>query len=248
MQHQRTAVLVCLSVFSLPLLAADFDMKCHPFKSIEVKRPIDTKCGPTGDAGAKKALDLQDEAKDNFCAKGTAPKDLHFADYPAMQASAQKALGGAHYEPPTSRAKLQKLGEGKLVRIVGYVDRARYSDVEKGESVNCNLNGDIDNDVHIPLLEKPGQDECASVTAEVSPHYRPNAWTPANLNKQKLPVRITGQLVFDAEHKPCSKGKVEEPKRQSVWEVHPVYNIETCTAKKASDCVATNDKVWKALK
>ena len=247
MQHQRTAVLVCLLAFSLPLLAVDFDMKCHPFKSIEVKRPIDSKCGPTGDAGTKKALALQDEAKDNFCAKGKV-KDLHFADYPKMQAAAEKALGGAHYEPPTNRAALHKLGEGTLVRIVGYVDRARYSDVEKGESVNCNLSGDIDNDVHIPLLQKPGQDECKSVTAEVSPHYRPNDWTPGNLNKQKMPVRITGQLVFDAEHKPCTGTKVEEPKRQSVWEVHPVYKIETCTAKSAKDCVATNDKVWAALK
>lgn len=245
-QRSGSLSLVCLLLFAIPVLADDFDMKCHPFASIEVKRPIDSKCGPTGDAGPKDALALQDEAKDNFCASGT-PKELAFADYPKMQAAAQKALGGANYKPPTSRAALQKLGEGKLVRLVAYVDRARYSDVEKGESVNCNLGGDPDNDVHIPLLAKPGEDECTSVTAEVSPHYRPDAWTPENLNKQTMPVRITGQLAFDAEHKPCTKTKVEEPKRQSVWEIHPVYKIETCTAKSAADCVAGDDSVWTAL-
>jgi hypothetical protein len=245
MHLRSTLSVVCLLAF--PLLAADFDIKCHPFQSIEVKRPIDSNCGPTGDAGSKKGLAAQDQAKDNFCAKGT-PKVLTFADYPKMQAAAEKALGGAHYTPPASRAALQKLGEGSLVRIVAYVDRARYSDTEKGESVNCNLGGDTDNDVHIPLVQKPGNAECTSVTAEVSPHYRPNAWTPANLNKQKLPVRITGQLLFDAEHHPCTKTKVEEPKRQAVWEIHPVYNVELCTAKSASACKATDDSVWKQLK
>jgi hypothetical protein len=243
---RRPTYLVCLLAFAFPLLAVDFDMKCHPFQSIEVKRPIDSKCGPTGDAGSKKALALQDAGKDNFCAKGT-PKEMQFADYPKLQAAAQKALGGPSYKPPTSRAALQKLGEGTLVRIVAYVDRARYSDVEKGESVNCNLSGDIDNDVHVPLLAKPGENECTSVTAEISPHYRPNAWTPGNLNKQTMPVRITGQLLFDAEHKPCTKTKVEEPKRQSVWEIHPVYKVELCTAKSASGCVATDDSVWTPL-
>lgn len=244
---RRATFLVCLLAFAFPLLAVDFDMKCHPFQSLEVKRPIDSQCGPTGDAGSKQGLALQDLAKDNFCAKGTL-KVLTFADYPKMQAAAQKALGGANYKPPTNRAALQKLGEGTLVRIVAYVDRARYSDVEKGESVNCNLSGDTNNDVHIPLIGKPGADECTSVTAEISPHYRPNAWTPGNLNKQKLPVRITGQLMFDAEHKPCTKTKVEEPKRQSVWEIHPVYNVELCTAKKASGCEASDDSVWTQLK
>lgn len=251
---RRASVSVCLLVFAFPLLADDFPMKCHPFKSIEVKHPIDSSCGLTGDAASKAklppqeraALDVQDAAKNDFCAKGTR-KELQFADYPKMQAAAEKALGGADYKPPTSRDALKKLGEGKLVRIVAYVDRARYSDVDSGESVNCNDKGDIDNDVHIPLLAKPGEDECTSVTAEISPHYRPKAWTPENLNKQTMPVRITGQLLFDAEHHPCTKTKVEEPKRQSVWEIHPVYKVELCSAKKASDCVATDDSVWKPL-
>jgi hypothetical protein len=32
-----------------------------------------------------------------------------------------------------------------------------------------------------------------------------------------------------------------------VWEIHPVYKVELCTAKSASDCVATNDGVWSLL-
>lgn len=243
---RRTASVVCLLVSAFPLLAADFEMKCHPFASLEVKRPIDSKCGARGDAGSKQALALQDQAKDNFCATGT-PRSMQFADYPQMQAAAETTLGGEDYNPPKSRAGLEKLGEGKLARIAAYVDKARYSDTTNGESVNCNLSGDTDNDVHIPLIAQPGDAECTSVTAEVSPHDRPNAWTPENLNKQTKPVRITGQFFFDAEHHPCTATKTEEPKRQSVWEIHPVYKIETCTAKRADDCLASDDSVWALL-
>lgn len=221
--------------------------KCSlPFAKIAAKQPVDAKCGMSGDATG--ALGQQDLAKNNFCASGKTVT-LTFADYAPLQAAAEKILG-PHYSPPADRTKLRDLvtlhgtrvGEGDVVRLVAYVDRARYSDVEKGESVNCHLTGDSNSDVHIPLIQNKGDDECTSVTAEISPHFRPAAWTATNLNNLTVPVRVTGQLFFDGSHKPCMPGKVENPKRQSVWEIHPVYAVDVC--KVANHCDPANDRNW----
>ena len=247
----NVALTTGLSLVLAPALLADtLQPACPlPFKAVSKMQPIDAKCGLSGNASG--ALGAQDQAKNNFCATG-APVTLQFADYPALQAAAEKLLGAA-YKPPADRKGLRNIqtvrgtpvGEGTVVRIAAFVDRARYSDVEKGESVNCNLTGDANNDVHIPLVAKTGDDECTSVTAEISPHFRPAAWTPGHLNALGRAVRITGQLFFDASHKPCTKDKVEEPKRQAVWEIHPVYAVEVCTS--AQGCDAATDSQWQPL-
>lgn len=222
---------VLLAAFGLALYAEPLKPKCPlPFAPIATSTSIDSKCGVSGDASG--ALSAQDDVKNNFCATGEAFA-LSLEDYAPLQAAAQKALG-ANYSPPKSRTKLRdivelrgtKVGEGDVVQLIAYVDHARYSDVEDGESVNCHLTGDPDSDVHIPLVEAKGDEECTSVTAEISPHFRPASWTAENLNKLTAPVRITGQLFFDASHKPCTKGKTENPQRRAVWEIHPVYAIE----------------------
>jgi hypothetical protein len=219
------------------------------------KQPIDATCGMDGDAAVKPALDAQDRVKNNFCAAGT-PVVLTFDVYPALQAAADKALGGPGYKPPLDRSGLRNLyswkgktiGEGTLVTLVAFVEKAHYSDVDKGESVNCNLKGDSVNDIHVPLVAIAGQDECQSVTAEVSPHFRPAAWTAGAVNKSKNPMRFTGQLLFDAEHHPCTKTQVEEPKRQAVWEIHPVYAIDVCVNKTIAQCDPGVAKNWMPLK
>ena len=245
-----TLACLTLAALGLPAHADSLKPTCAlPFASIATTQPIDAKCGLSGDASS--ALGAQDAVKNNFCAGGKAVT-LSFADYAPLQAAAEKKLG-AHYAPPPNRSVLRdlvplrgtKVGEGDVVRLVAYVDRARYSDVEKGESVNCHLTGDPNSDVHIPLVQKKGDAECTSVTAEVSPHFRPASWTATNLNNLTVPIRITGQLFFDASHKPCVGTKVENPQRQSVWEIHPVYAIDVC--KTAGHCDPSNDTQWVAL-
>jgi hypothetical protein len=246
------SIFVCLALSALGLSARGAELKPNctlPFAKIATKATIDANCGVSGDATG--ALAQQDEVKNDFCAKGKAFA-LTFDDYAPLQNAAVAKLG-AQYTPPANRSVLRdlvtlrgsKIGEGDVVRIVAYVDRARYSDVEDGESVNCHEKNDPDNAVHIPLVQKQGDDECTSVTAEISPHFRPVSWTPANLNNLTVPVRITGQLFFDGSHKPCAEGKTENPKRRAVWEIHPVYAVEVC--KVANQCNATNDKNWIAL-
>ena len=237
------------------LSAATFRPPCKlPFASIATSQAIDHECPESGTTTTP-ALTAQDSAKNNFCATGK-PVVLTFGDFPGLQAAGDKVLGGPHYEPPPTRNGLRnlkyqlrghKIGEGTLVTIVGYVEAAHYSDVSDGEGVNCRLLGDANNDVHIPVVAVPGSDECTSVTAEISPHFRPAVWTPGNVNRPKVPLRFTGQLFFDAEHRPCAGNTASGPKRQSVWEVHPVYAIDVCTATEASKCDAANAEVWKPL-
>src|ERR1041385_1891466 len=126
---------------------------------------------------------------------------------------------------------------------------AHYSNVTGGESVNCKQSGQENNDIHIVVAEKE-QDradeskECDSVTAEMSPHFRPAAWNQDDLNARNTHLfRFTGQLFFDASHRPCS-GNSGSPKRSSIWEIPPVYNLEICGSANNSDCKIDSDENW----
>ena len=126
-----------------------------------------------------------------------------------------------------------------------------------GEAVDCD-SPELDwNDIHIALCptEDVNTDECSTVTAEISPHYRPAVWSrfhdgqntdveavlPGLLRHKVVQnheegtapvrVRLTGPLFYDASHRPCSfdGAKVVErhgPERRTIWEIHPIYRIE----------------------
>lgn len=204
---------------------------------------IDSQCGLAGAGTGPEGA--QNSTKNNFCAKGT-PQTITIDDLKQLQAQVEKNpainFGSANKGtrkkgPTTNRAPLKKLGEGKLVTLKAFVLIARQ---EGGESVNCGKN--VPNqpafhDIHISLVSsKDVDDECSGVVAEMSPHHRPDSWTHANVDKvqtEKLPVRVTGQLYFDSSHFPCTNGQGAgegNPKRISLWEIHPIYKFEVCTA------------------
>ena len=204
---------------------------------------IDKQCGLTGSGTG--AEGVQDSVKNNFCATGT-PKTMTIASMTSLQAKVEKNgsinfgsanKGKTKKGPTTNRAPLKKLGEGSLVTLRAFVLIARQ---EGGESVNCGKNvpdQPLFHDIHISLVSTADEtDECSGVVAEMSPHHRPDSWTHANVEKvarEKLPVRVTGQLYFDSSHFPCSGGQGAgqgNPKRVSLWEVHPIYKFEVCTA------------------
>lgn len=216
---------------------------------------IDAQCGVSGSGiGAE---GQQDMVKNNFCAQGT-PKIMTIADLTNLQAQVEKnpsinfgdENGPTRKKgPTTNRAPLKKLGEGRLVTLKAFILIARQ---EGGESVNCGKNvpdQPLFHDIHISLVaskDTSPDDECSGVVAEMSPHHRPDNWTHANVDKvsrAKLPVRVTGQLYFDSSHFPCSGGKGvrSNPKRVSLWEIHPIYKFEVCTA----DCDGTG--TWVTL-
>lgn len=139
-------------------------------------------------------------------------------------------------------------GEGTIVTFAAFIEEAHFADVASGEDVNCSMKGAPNNDVHIALARSAGEtDECKSVTAEMSPHFRPPLWAEKVLNSIKNPVRITGHLMFDASHHPCADGKRPNPKRMSSWEIHPVYNVEVCRKASLASCKADDDSVWQSL-
>jgi hypothetical protein len=162
------------------------------------------------------------------------------------------------------------IGEGDKVQIVALMEDPHYSDVGvgKGEDVNCHDETEAGNDIHINLVEslvppKPGKNDsnaaqkraarnrvlCTGIVAEVIPHFRPTAFEVnilAPIADQHVPVRISGQLFFDASHHPC-RGSAPgrgDPARASLWEIHPVYSIDVCKNRKLDECSATDEAVW----
>jgi len=149
------------------------------------------------------------------------------------------------------------------------MDDPHPADLGSGEDVNCTQKKAPENDVHINLTESavpppvkkldPDKEakraarnaalcDAKAVIAEVIPHYRPAAYEPQNLiplAQQHTPVRISGQLFFDAAHRPCH-GSVpgDSSVRGSLWEIHPIYSIEVCRHKTLADCPATATDVW----
>src|SRR5262249_49728773 len=138
------------------------------------------------------------------------------------------------------------------------------------ESCNCgnvNKTAEDANDLHLVLIRyipqhasccKPTKHppaECKtakeesrehkSVTAEISPHFRPDEWNVDRLCKvaTEHPLRLKGQLMYDASH----RLGVGHPYRVSNWEIHPVYAVDVCTEKSLSACKADNNLVWKPL-
>jgi hypothetical protein len=219
----------------------------------------------------------QNEAKNNFCGQdsGGAVKtsDMkNLQDMVQQDHTINFGRSGNDPGPTTDRTKLQNLGqlsEGKVVVFTGFVLKVRQ---EGGESVNCELGKppkpakgsktksassksksaiDALHDIHISLVDsKTITNECRSIVAEMSPHHRPPQWIQKNVDrvrKQRLQVRVTGQLFFDSSHDlPCVNGKPPahssgNPVRVALWEIHPIYEFEVCP----SGTCATSG--WKSL-
>jgi hypothetical protein len=230
-----------------------------PFEAIKQHHAIDDSCSATGSAnpstvtGSRQAA--QNQAKNNFCASNT-PVNIDFdVLHQLQQEAANVTTFGSDQSLPSDRSVLRQLttkagniGEGTVVRLVAFVINAHPSNVGTGESVNCKLKPAESNDIHIVLGQNSNQDdECSSVTAEMSPHFRPDSWTPDNMNQNNARLfRFTGQLFFDASHKPCTGSTGANPKRSSLWEIHPVYGVEICGDARNNCKVDSNDN-WIAL-
>lgn len=243
---------------------------------------IDKVCGNKGNSPSASNSARQNEIKNRFCLPGapTTPVEIDFATFDALQQAAQQkhvpfgritlANGKSAENLPPDRSLLvdlitadhgQKLGEGSLVTLEGFIFKAQHSNVGKGESVNCNMATLAGNDIHIALsrtksgAKKMGEkSECETVTAEITPHHRSAIYNRFDTNPkdflngkpqkkgadklkghplplQSARVRLTGQLFFDGSHSPCRNGKGGPPRR-SIWEIHPVFEIEVFDAAK----------------
>lgn len=228
-----------------------------PFDSIKsTGLEIDAKCSSVGNGGDDTAKVLENQSKNNFCAQGP-PVPITYEDFTGLQKFADD--NGLKKGLKTSRESLlnifdssggSKIGEGQLVQVVTFLLKAHHSNVGSGENVNCKLTKEDDNDIHIELTMDRSVDEpdpCQSITAEMSPHFRPEEWNRlTDLDKFDRPVRITGPLFYDNSHTPCHDNVRPNPKRISVWEIHPVYQFEICKAKTKDlkACDVKDNSVW----
>jgi len=261
-------LILTLTPSTFPAAQTKFPDNCNgspiPFSAIEVKRPIDSTCGIKGKQTASMPSQIQNQVKNNLCAgaAGNPPEEITVKTLVDLQA--QTHVPSGFKKEPSDRSALTDLGEGKLVRIKAYLDEAHFADLGGGETVNCNGATEALNDIHMALISTPNGQECESVSAEILPHYRPDSWNQIG-NDEKFnsttkkytpnagidsrlkahPYRITGQLFFDASHKVCPCGTSCTPIRASLWEIHPVYEIEVCKAGTA--CDENNDSDWLAF-
>ena len=223
-----TLTLVFVLCLIIPTAAQNaFDPGCPvPFENLKsMGRPVD-RCSIEG-VGSNDSQFAQNRAKNNLCITAAPVPVTQLSFVQLQQTVQQKHIpfgNGTHL--PEDRAVLKGLyktsfgdtiGEGTLVAYVGYVLDAHYSDVSDGESVNCKLHGKVNNDIHVTLAGTPNADLCNGIVAEIIPHMRPLAWEDIVTMPHNHPVRIIGQLFFDASHRPCQSGKRAAPPRISIW-------------------------------
>lgn len=219
-----------------------------PFAAIAKERPIDSVCPPEG-AATNDEKRMENQAKNNFLATGN-PVSVTLQDFKLLQDAGDavgKTTDRSRFRTLVRNKNERLLGEGTLVKLVAYLLDSHYTNVGAGESVNCKLPSRVDNDITISLVEASGDDPCNSIIAEISPHFRPDAWNEIVNLKINQPLRITGPLFLDDSHQPCRNGLRPNPKRISVWEIHPVYNIEVCKSDTIAGCNVNDDSVWIAL-
>jgi hypothetical protein len=246
--------------FLISLSAQPFTPSCKvPFDSIKTEGlDVDARCSLDGN-GTTTGKQLESNAKNFFCAPAV-PVPITFSTFTKLQLATdgidhlRKKLDDSRDDlKDPVKVKASSVGEGSRVQFVGILFDAHPSNAKKpsggkkpGELVNCNVVGEEHNDIHIQLMNKASeQDECQSVTAEMSPHFRPEAWSDLAGRRIVEPVRVTGHLFFDGSHTPCKNGK-GSPKRISVWEIHPVYAFDVCTSKNLATCRKNiaNESFW----
>ena len=188
------------------------------------------------------------------------PVTLSFEDLSGLQRQADERIGQGPFEPThEQRAQLRDLAvkhavvaEGDLVRVVGFI--ARGDDglhVNKaGESVNCQLKKPTDNDIHIPLVDAPGNTEYHGIVAEMIPQDRPGAWSVDALKEiqsRRLKVWVEGALSYDKVHfvnDDDNNPIKDEPARMSLWEIHPVTKFLVC---RREHCDPLAEEDWTPL-
>jgi len=134
--------------------------------------------------------------------------------------------------------------EGVGVAVEGYLYKVKVESSSPnpdpnrgGESTNCHAHLANDVDWHMPITAQNGQGEDVAIVVETTPRLRqlhPNwtvsrlkPWTEnisshANSSFNGQPVRIRGWLMLDPEH----QGMIDSGLRSTLWEIHPITQIE----------------------
>lgn len=217
-------------------------------------------CPPNGCAPEGSGHAALNELKRTIPEEASAT-ELTFDDFRMLQTEAARIFPpkkGLEI-PPADRRKLHDLNfshgtisEGDLVQVVGFIVGDPHPN--SGESVNCGLRGEANNDFHIPLGAEPppAGTEFQGIVVEMIPQNRNPAWTVtklADIQAKDLRVRVMGQLLYDSIHVPNDDPNHVvggQPKRMSLWEVHPITQFLVCT-KSGNACDPAKEGEWTLL-
>jgi hypothetical protein len=210
---------------------------------------------PTGCSGPDTPHGLANHLKRTVPAQGDATL-VTFETFAQLQSEAVELVDqGAEIEP-SDRDKIKSiettagtLGEGSRVRLVAFLSEGKPHP-NTGESVNCNLKKEPNNDIHISVTETKNASEFEGVVVEMIPQDRPAKWSSTKVGglRGKL-LLIEGALFYDNLH--FANGDADnplsgQPKRFSLWEIHPVVSVKVCQ-KTASQCDPSRASDWKAF-
>lgn len=181
-------------------------------------------CGGDGELNKRK----------NLVTPASSPEDYTRSDLVKLKFPASWSAGN-------KRTLLKKWGEGTPVVYEAFLLKVKH--YKNGmESCNCNLKEDENNDFHLVTGHKKTTPEDDSITAEITPRFRPDGWTLTKLQKlakDKAFVRLTGYLMLDTQHLNSNS-----PARVTDWELHPLTAMQVCTGSITS-CKAGNN--WQRL-
>lgn len=240
-----------LQVTENPLLAGFSAMAACATKLSE--------CTPRGCAASRTPGAVLNELKHHIPA-GSPKATLSFDDLASLQQQADGLVGSGRNDlSEAERAQLSglsvaegEISEGDPVRLLAYLpqDSSGPHPNSSGESVNCGLKGSASNDFHIPVTEDPSYTEFDGVVIEMIPQDRPETWTTSSLKKLQqagTEVWIEGNLFYDNMHVVNNDAKHPiggQPKRFSLWEVHPVTKFLVC---RQAHCDPQDESTWTEL-
>jgi hypothetical protein len=169
------------------------------------------------------------------------PATLTLDDFTSLQEQADSLVGQKKPLTAAMRKKLTHLStssgfvsEGDLVRVTGFLVGTPHAN--SGESVNCRLTKVANNDFHLTIAEEPNTEEFTGIVVEMIPQDRPKEWNLKALRKienDETAVLIVGQLLYDNKHlvnDDPDNPRASDPKRFSLWEVHPITAFLVCTS------------------
>ena len=155
----------------------------------------------------------------------------------------------------------QTISEGDHIAVTGFIAQDRTIRCGGAESVNCghkNAGNAPDtspctrSDIHVPIVKTVAGRQVESVVTEPIPQG-PNVkvWTPAAfmaLKKQGRRLLIHGGLFYDSIHiVNTSESGSSQPKRFTVWELHPITAVLVCK-RQDNKCDPATATDWTPLK
>jgi len=218
---------------------------------------VDTDLSPE-DREAEALLNMLKRTKPQ---NGT-PIQLTFADFVKLQQLADDLVGQGQALSAEQRSRLRDLrlsesrtvSEGDLVELRGFIVQDSPRPKPSGpESVNCRLSRAANNDIHIPIVEEAQDEEFAAIVVEMIPQARPGSWNPTKLKgaaRDERPVIIRGRLFYDNKHEVNDDSEHDngQPKRFSLWEIHPISEFWVCIrADRKCGETLSKPKDWKKL-